>query len=111
GDVARLCLALRAAGPGAAPRLRLGLDGAERFPRLCGDIAAVGRLTVVVGGDLSGEKENGLSAGDLGGLRVGGGIEDAGSAVTIDLGHANLLEGYRVLGEYGDAARGRCSLR
>ena len=57
------------------------------------------------------QEENGLGARDLDALGVGRRIEDTGSAVPLDVGHENLLERRRVLGEYDDAAWVRSFLR
>src|SRR5215470_9839450 len=105
-DVGEVRVDLDDRGHGAAARLDLRLDRFEHGTRLRHDIAAVGRLPLVVVGDLSREEQDGLRAGDLDALRVRGRVEDTGGAVALDRGHENLLEGRRVLGEDGDAALG-----
>src|SRR5262252_4344362 len=77
---------------------------ATKSPRCAG-------CPLVVVGDLSREEEDGLGARDLDALGVGRRIEDTGSAVPLDVGHENLLERRRVLGEYDDAAWVRSFLR
>ena len=103
-DVREVGVDLHDGGHGSSPCLHLRLDGSEHRARLGHEVAPVRRLSLVVVSDLPGQEENGLGARDLDALGVGGRIEDAGGAVPLDVGHENLLEGRRVLGEYDDAA-------
>src|SRR6266851_6760657 len=67
-DIGEVRVDLDDARHGAAAGLDMGLDGAEHFPRLRGEVASVGRLALVVVRDLPGQEENVLGTRDLDGL-------------------------------------------
>src|SRR5262249_55011335 len=110
-DVREIGIDLHDGGHAPSSRLHLRLDGAEHRAGLGHEVAPMRRLPLVVVGDLSRQEEDGLGARDLDALGVGRRIEDTGSAVPLDVGHENLLERRRVLGEYDDAAWVRSFLR
>src|SRR5262249_13448529 len=110
-DVREVGVDLHDGGHAPAPGLHLRLDGAEHRAGLGREVAPMRRLPLVVVGDLSRQEEDGLCARDLDALGVSGRIEDAGSAVPLDVGHENLLERRTVLAAYADAAWVRSFLR